>query len=465
MSLPLKPKTVPAPAPSSFPPTYLGDVATSFAETARAYDEFLAPIISCTNAEKKSLTFTSASDITKMHTFSTALRTQLKEIHDVLEAHSSAAKTATWIEVISPNADTILSTDEFPVDASGAATFRVKDVTKKLREKVTAWRDEKRAEIFQELLDAYEQEWFPPVRQVVEPQQVGGSNGSVDAVYREILVCRDRVRMADPHRFAFGRQREGILTIQWKGEKDSHIHKPPAKGARAVGDRISGCIDIKFHHEMESGPFRGPMVSVSTKLLGAGGGGCSSSFVADAAQVSEKGKLQLVRHTGSTQYADFEFLEGGVERAKEACMKIKALESCSRFGLFAKISKNIDDGYLNALSDGKAAKLIEKFEAKCATEHPFLSQFARWWSIYAENQIRGLPIRIRGPRPTPIKRVEAVPFAGDDDDCVDPKLVQNKSLLDLAKDASIAEFGGGSDDGCIVLRFHAIVAEVDPRTL
>ena len=188
--------------------TRLGDVATSFAETARSYDEFV---------EATNFSFTSASDIAKMHTFSSALRKQLKKMGGILKLHSSAAKVATRIEVTSPNAETILSTDGPPVDASGAAALdaAVEDVTLKLREKVRAWQQEKRAELFQELLDAYG-EWFHPIR----PRHEGWVGGA----QRQSMMIEEvyRVRVVDP---SGQRERgdilEGNLNIQWNEEKSS----------------------------------------------------------------------------------------------------------------------------------------------------------------------------------------------------------------------------------------------------
>lgn len=73
----------------------------------------------------------------------------------------------------------------------------------------------------------------------------------------------------------------------------------------------------------------------------------------------------------------------------------------------------------------------------------FLCQFARWLTV-----------------PTAIESVEAVPFAGDNDDDVDPAQVQGVFLLDLLRDPSVVEFEGTGhdDDTSIVLRFHVIVA-------
>ena len=186
----------------------------------------------------------------------------------------------------------------------------------------------------------------------------------------------------------------------------------------------------------------------------------TKDFSDDAAQVSETGKLQLLPSFGvSTRYVDFEFIEGGAERAKEACSKIVALgrrnkdkhvlfpvqgrevrgSIWSNCGLFDEKSKNVAINSLDALTDGRSGKIIDEFAARCETEHPFLSQFATYWA-----------------NSTPIENVEAVPFAGDDGDCVDPERIQYKPLLDLAKDASAAEFG--DPDGSMLLRFHAIVA-------
>ena len=446
----LHPKTTPAPSGLASTST-LGDVATSFAETARSYDKFV---------EATNFSFTSAADIAKMHTLSSALRKQLKEMDDVLKAHSAAAKVATRIEVTSPDGDTILSTGEFSVDASGAegsSGSMVKDVTGKLRDMIRAWRQEKRAELFQELLGAYEG-WFPPWS--VSTEIIRKPYGSLSKEY----VCREiahyRVRAVDPFKRQPEALIEGTLSIQWIEEDDEahYIVDPPA-ARQAFLDNIEelneerkyyrrhrGDVKIEFHHDptepAEVVVGRDAISSILTNWLGVGGDARPSSekrnFDAFSAQVSDEGKLQLRRYP--EKYVDFDFIEDGAELAKEACSKIRSLDSkiLSRCGLFDEKSKNIDIRSLDALSDGKAAKLIEKFEAACEIEHPFLFQFARW----------------RSSSNSPIESVEAVPFAGDDGKSVDPEQIQFKSLLDLAKDASIAEFG----DPGILLRFHVIVA-------
>ena len=452
----------------------LVDAATSFTDGCQSYDEFLASITDRTS-EKNPLKFTSADEITRMQMYGNSLLMQMEDMQrdfnvhfSTMKAHFSSVKAATRIEVTSPNGDTILSTDALPVTVhseGGAAAARgsgltVKDVTGKLREKVKAWRDEKRAELYQELLDAYE-EWFPAVRQAEEPVK-----GEEDKICREMF--RDRVRVRRIRTVQWIRNPdgsmetqseicladlEGVLTIQWKGNQDSHI-----------GGVLSwGCVDIKFD-------FDDPFIA----SFG------STPFIASSARVTKEGKL-AISHSQETEKTDridtvlsnryhsteaisqeFEFIQGGAKKAEKVRKKIAALTKrmewdafaqhrysyrprmgqavmWSTFGLFDEFSKSVDIISLDTLSDGKATEIVKKSEARCEIDHPFLLQFAPWVTLQ-----------------TPIERVEALPFAGDDGDCVHPALVQHKPLLDLVKDASIAEFGGPG--GNIVLRFHAIVA-------
>ena len=153
-------------------------------------------------------------------------------------------------------------------------------------------------------------------------------------------------------------------------------------------------------------------------------------------------------HCKCTWHFKFSFVS--TQRAEKAYRIIRSLRLLTQlkdpsFSLHQFIDGKYYLKNLVQVGDGKVTDLIEKFEAKCALEHPFLCQFVRWSTV-----------------PTSVERVEAVPFAGENDDDVDPGQVQSAFLLDLLKDPSAVEFGGSghhdAEGTSIALRFHAIVA-------
>lgn len=432
----------------------LGDIATSFADSARSYDEFLASLTdsSARSGESRSLKFKSAAEITTMHTFSTALRAQLKKMESVLDAHSDAAMLKTRIEVTSSNGETVFSADDFKVDVGGAVagsgeggdgarlpsdrSVRVKDVTEKLRAAVLSWLEDKRQdELYPELLGAYEQ-WFPVVSK------------SGEFVSREIFSEPVRGQLGC---VSFG---EGTLNVRWNVHQHAHIGSHGSPGLAPIPVQPP---DITFEPHGGVGVLRrNSLLGLATSV-----GRRSVVFPADlqnSMSVDSRGQLLLVNANGAT--VGFELVRGGTERAHEICGMIQKLFSFSEqvngpqfrviseqgAGMSSEMSMELDhlvDVVLDSILDGKCTELINKLGAKWEREWPFHAQFARRYSL------------------TSIERLEALPFAGGDGTEVDPVLIQEKKLLDLAKDEGSVEF---DEDGGILLRFHAIVA-ADPASV
>ena len=152
---------------------------------------------------------------------------------------------------------------------------------------------------------------------------------------------------------------------------------------------------------------------------------------------------------------EFEFINGGAERAEVVWRKIQTL-SDNQIRFASDKSNHVDIRALDSLSDGRATELLKKIEARWEIDHPFLSSFVGSLAPPFVGKGDLAPALF-----APIAAVEAIPFVGAAGEQVDPESVQSSSLLDLAMDASFAEFC--PSDGSVVLRFHAIVAaRADP---
>ena len=526
----------------------LGDVATSFAESARSYDDFLGTLTVTENRTSasggsSSLKFTSASQIEKLRSFTTDLRAQLDKMESVLIEN---AILKTRVEVTAPNGDCILAGEEFRLDAgevSGPGSGpTVEDVTMKLREEIEAWRKEQQAELVGALVDAYE-EWFPAVvvqgrapvelrstlpsfisREIREKYPVeirsneflqrqrvsrefhesweNPTHFSTDSrISREIF--RDRVRVRcwggvkrGSRNTAKEVSHEGSLVLKWTGtagsQEDAHnaytitekmdAHKSrPGFAFRNEDGTHQGGFQLKLVLDPVPSSKDADLAATSPREL-------SFSFSLDGANgffrhnygrfelpvLTEQGKLRFPLpfligggiHGGSQflephSVSELEFINGGAERAEVVRRKI--LTFCGSLSqkersvlLSRRVSRSIpnscfhhavDIGTLDTLNDGRTTELMKKFDARQEIDHPFLSSFSGFFTP---------------PTRTPITAVEVVPFVGAPaGEQVDPEFVQSSSLLDLAMDASFAEFC--PSDGSVVFRFHAIVAaRADP---
>lgn len=395
----------------------LGDVATSFAATARSYDNFLAGINGNTSSQA---TLTSARDVARFQSLAAELRKQLADAQRVLDANSTTLQTR--VEVTTPNGNGVFVADDFTVAVNGWPQVfgcKVEDVTCRMREHVRQWRDERRKAVYQEVKDLYENK-LPLLAPV-----------------------HDRARLIYPF--------DEVPPTSNRREEQSRlvsrrVFKETVVGSGGFG---AGTLELFYSSEQEN-----EHVADSGHLSNSSNCFCELIFTDEVGFKTVLPESDysctngLLQHTSRFYAFVFGFFfpesgELGAERAKEKISRLSYWRFTGTLPMFHDNTAWFDLEKVNMLTDGEAADIVRKFETRWQEEEAFLFQFAR----------------LSEPS-TAIERIEAIPFLGEGGEDEEPALIQRKTLLDLAQDGSIVEFQA---DRSILLRFHGIVIAPQPQ--
>lgn len=399
--------------------TTIEKISHSFAVTAKSYDDDL----------RAGLRLNSAGDVSKLETLAQDLRHQLAEAERVLVTNTATLQTR--VEVFAPNGDMLAGADGWGVQvgAPRGGGLTVQHVTASAQQLAESWRDEKRKALYQEMKQLYEESLPPTSKQAPFPWE--------SSIERQAL--------SEPVVGPAGYGR-GTLEVKFTAHREAHVAPNAALGPTNCQE---GTCELIF---VPRASFGLKMALRATPYWWCDQAGllcglCSCSgkalrFEFGSTDSAEKACNKLKVLCGGLRYEEppspsvLDLLQLGVPVAPKRRTAVGSLPiptvlhphpNCPSFEL-----KTLD-----ALTDGKAQELVDKFEAMWAAEQPFLSQF------------------VRRSEQTQLGRLEVVPFVGASSSEEDPITLQSKALVDLVGTDDFAEFS--EEGGSATLRFHAIV--------